>query len=761
MFPDKVEIQLHQINFFPSAFIEAELGPAWDIPLEYEPPCRLAIVVKFSVQGNSAPACDSNSRTQITVSLSTVYFITIGIARSSVPAPVHVLQLTSRRPKVARGNSLGEMANENHSGGMKKWFYLAITLVALSLPYYWHLGVAFSKGVNWVVGGGAAEAAKAKTTAAAAAAAALGLDQRRRLAAELREVQSEVARLAGTKAVVDSKWVLRLDSLAAQLDPRDALSRPHKAWDFSAWLPNTPRPNASAQGERHVCAEVYLGNKYDWPLYQHGMEQEQCTDVPPFSSVLTAVLPAESWPDDVLELVLAQIRKLYEIPVVVLVRKGGSRAANESQVSFVEMDSGISNSENLNAAVSKVTTPFVLLGESLAHFSNQSSLERLVRVLDDLDHVQVAGGAARDTRGHWSHGCLQQHMANYQAKYTLGYYHSKYECMYCDDLLTPFVTRTKLLHSLAFSAGLSGQAVYRDWFAKVRGAGHLAVLCPDVMFFLGAHVNMTADDWLPVARRWSLERVQAFDGREHVFSCESVGISCKNPLGIIKSYLLPPCCIAEMEEVIGYLVSYAEQNHLDYELHLGSVLGAIKLGQYLPWDYDTDIVVNCHQFDEWWNIDAYMNITRIKCRKKMVWNGYMNIICPHFFLEIICHKGRNNSRVHLPAEYRDIPTQALYSGRWINVRSNPGLYCRNAMGLEVLRHAAHWRTLKTSAEAKARGGYDSPGTWNKSSDDEGNLRLSQEGDREDIDLSPTGPATFEDTVQSLSPIGVFSFSSSI
>ncbi|XP_047486071.1 uncharacterized protein LOC125037108 [Penaeus chinensis] len=599
---------------------------------------------------------------------------------------------------------------DDKSSSNRKWIFFAIALVALSLPFYLYGGADYSRAAV-TVGGGAAEAAKDK------AAAALGLDQRRRLAAALREVQREVARLAGSEAVVDSKWVLRLESLAAQLDPRDALSRPHKAWDFSAWLPNTPRPNDSAQGERHVCAEVYLGNKYDWPLYQHGMEQEQCHDVPPFSSVLTAVLPAKSWPDDVLELVLAQIKKLYEIPVVVLVREGGGRAANESQVSYVEMDSGLSDSENLNAAVSKVATPFVLLGESLAHFSNQSSLERLVRVLDDLDHVQVAGGAARDTRGHWSHGCLQQHMANYQAKYTLGYYHSKYECMYCDDLLTPFVTRTKLLQSLAFSAGLSGQAVYRDWFAKVRGAGHLAVLCPDVMFFLDGHVNMTADDWLPVARRWALERVQGFDGREHVFSCESVGISCKNPLGIIQSYLLPPCCVAEMEEQIGYLVSYAEQNHLDYELHAGSVLGAIKLGQFLPWDYDTDIVVNCHQFNKWMQINAYLKTRRIKCKMRVTKkNTYITVFCPNFFLEIVCHKGRNNSRVHLPAEYRDIPTQVLYSGRWINVRSNPGLYCRNAMGLEVLRHAAHWRTLKTSTEAKARGGYDSPGTWNKCKD---------------------------------------------
>lgn len=607
------------------------------------------------------------------------------------------------------------MATEKSSSNSRKWFFFAIALVTLSLPFYLYGGLDVGRA-TMAAAGGAAGAAAAAWRSTSCPAPELDLDRRRSLAAALREVEREVAEVAGTKAVVDSKWVLRLESLASQLDPQVALDKPHKAWDFSAWLPDTPRPDASAQGERHVCPEVYLGNKYDWPLYQHGMEQEECHDVPSFGSVLTAVLPAKSWPDDVLQLVLVQIRKLYEIPVVVLVQKGGA-TANVSQVSFVEMDSSLSDAENLNAAISKVTTPFVLLGESLAHFSNQSSLERLVRVLDDLDHVQVAGGAARDAQGHWSHGCLQQHMANYQAKYTMGYYHSKYECMYCDDLLTPFVTTTKLLRSLAFSAGLSGQALYRDWFAKVRGAGHLAVLCPDVMFFVGDHVNMTADDWLPVARRWALQKVQAFDGREHLFSCESVGISCRNPLGIIQSYLLPPCCVEEMEELIGYLVSYAEQNHLDYELHAGSVLGAIKLGQYLPWDFDTDIVVNCHQFNKWMQIDAYLKTRRIKCKMKVrKKNVYLQVFCPHFFLEIVCHEGVNNSRIHLPAEYRDIPTQALYSGRWVNVRSNPGLYCRNAMGLEVLRHAAHWRTLKTSKEAKARGGYDDPGTWNKCKD---------------------------------------------
>ncbi|XP_042882811.1 uncharacterized protein LOC122259893 isoform X1 [Penaeus japonicus] len=622
-----------------------------------------------------------------------------------------------------KSSSSSDSGNGNGNGSSfcriftKKRVFLVITLVALAFPYYWYWGLDFSP-VRTLIRGGTAGAAGAASGPAAPCplcpTSAISVDQRRAIAAELQDVQREIARLAGNEAMIDAKWALRLESLASQLDPRAALYKPRRAWDYSAWLPDTPRPNASLQQKHNVCDEVYFGKGYDWPLYQHGMEQEQCHDVPPFSSVMTVVFPARSWPSDLIGFLLVQVRKLYDIPMIVLVQKGGNTTVNVGNVTFIEMDDKLSDSENLNAAILHVTTPFVLLGQSLAHFNNQSSLERLVRVLEDLDHVQVAGGAARDTNGRWIHGCLQQHMANYHAKYTLGYYHSKYECMYCDDLLTPFATRTKLLQTIPFTAGLSGQAIYRDWFAKVRSAGHLSVTCPDVMFFLSGHVNMTAEDWLPMARQWALYSVQAFDGKEHVFSCKAVGISCKNPLKTIYSYLLPPCCVEEMEELIGYLINYAEENHLEHELHAGSVLGAVKMGRYLPWDFDTDIVVACYQFKVWMQIDTFLKTWKMKCQKRVSIPGvYMGIYCPNFFLEIICHKGINNSRAHLPEEYRDIPTKALYAGRWITVRSNPGLYCRNAMGLEVLRHAAHWRTLKTTKDAKARGGYSNPGTWNK------------------------------------------------
>ncbi|XP_042858554.1 uncharacterized protein LOC122244658 isoform X2 [Penaeus japonicus] len=572
-------------------------------------------------------------------------------------------------------------------------------------------------------------------------AARLQVEHRRRLAQVVSEVSRQVARWPDAP---DGKWARRLSEVAAELDPRlprapsllvfpaaasssssssspppppspsssssfssspsSSSSSSPLQWDFSARLPDAPLPNRS----RSVCPEVYFGGRYGWPFFQHGMEAEkECQEAPPLYDVLTVLLPARRWPERRLRRVREAIAKEHRVRVIVIA-EGEITVKDAADVRVIKL-SGRSESDALNDAVELVETPFVFLGESLAHFSNQSSLERLVRVLDDLDHVQVAGGAARDTRGRWIHGCLQQHMANYHAKYTLGYYHSKYECMYCDDLLTPFATRTKLLRTIPFSAGLSGQAVYRDWFAKVRSAGHLAVTCPDVMFFLSDHVNMTAEDWLPMARRWALERVQAFDGQEHHFSCESLGISCSDLMSIVDSFLIPLCCLAFITDKVHRALEVAEEQQLDYELTAGTVLGAVKFGSVLPWDIDLDIFIECGNQGRWMDI-AHAHLNGKGCSLKVYEaDVYFSVICPKYMVEFTCH--RRLSRSFLPVEYRDVPTRIEFGGRWTKAQSNPGLYCRNQYGFEVLRHAQHWRFLPAPEMGRKKGGYESAGQW--------------------------------------------------
>ena len=37
-----------------------------------------------------------------------------------------------------------------------------------------------------------------------------------------------------------------------------------------------------------------------------------------------------------------------------------------------------------------------------------------------------------------------------------------------------------------------------------------------------------------------------------------------------------------------------------------------------------------------------------------------------------------------------LPTKVFFSGSWLNVPFNPGLYVRNRYGKEVYKHAEHW-----------------------------------------------------------------------
>ncbi|KAK7085116.1 hypothetical protein SK128_002664 [Halocaridina rubra] len=538
----------------------------------------------------------------------------------------------------------------------------------------------------------------------------MAVDQRRRLAATIASVQRELQRLSGTNAFIDSKWHLKLAAVAGELDPRMTLSMDSKIWDHSARLPNM-RPALQVQNKpRHVCPEVY-DIKNGAPYWRNNMRLENCSDIPMLKTVITALLPACNWEPGKADIVVNKIRKLYDIPIVVIVSSNDVLNNDQTNIRVIQCYEGDNESKTINNLVQSIETPFVFFGLNLVHFDRQSSLERLIRVLDDLDTVKVAGGAARDIQGHWIHGCLQVRMAYYQAYFASGYYYSKYECMYCDDILTSFVTAKSFVTDMPFSTELYGPALYRDWFAKVRENGHLVMACPDIMFYVNKHTDMQREDWLGFSKKWELQKIRSYDTMNYNFTCEEANISCEAPLEHIRSYLLPPCCAALMERYTAKLLHYGERKHLKYELHAGSVLGAVKMGSYLPWDFDMDIYYHCKDYDNWLQVETLFE--EEKCKYAVGKEGvYVTLNCPHFFIELYCHD-KLSAELELPEEYQNISTTIKYAGNDFRVIANPGRYCRNKMGFDDLKHAAHWRTLTLSKNAEAKGGYDNPGNWNK------------------------------------------------
>ncbi|XP_076049753.1 uncharacterized protein LOC143030488 [Oratosquilla oratoria] len=525
--------------------------------------------------------------------------------------------------------------------------------------------------------------------------------------------------MIGTKSDIDAKWALQLESIASQLDLR-LRSRQDIEWDQSALLPDMEPKNKQGSSLSHVCHEVYLGRNYNRLFNQHGMEIQKCDYAPPLSDVITIILPAQGWSNQRIRKVLTKLCKLYRVPVIVLAHSSTNFITSlpNVQVELIESDTG--DAKALNSIISTVGTPFTMIGHSLVTFSNQSSIERLVRVINDVPHVKVATGAFRDEEGHWSHGCLQQKMLNYRAKFKYGYYFSKYECMYCDMSLGPFVTTTDLLRRVKFRKNLIGTILYVDWFTRVRNAGVLGMACPDVMFFVKTTTDMTKQDWGTYAKAWELQTITDHLGVTFQYQCEEVGLTCESPLNIIKYFLLPPCCLKILRKEIEFLVDFLEENNMEYELQGGTALGATKFGSYLPWDFDVDILINCKDYKEWLRKGKkYVETKNCKLNPfnsddiewvNVIQRGYyFGVYCKHFFYEFICHN--EISTRFLPKEYQSHPTSICYNGRWIKVNANPGLYSRNSMGFEDLRHAQHWRHLVKNNKSEAKGGYENPGSW--------------------------------------------------
>ncbi|KAJ7377364.1 hypothetical protein OS493_029723 [Desmophyllum pertusum] len=158
-----------------------------------------------------------------------------------------------------------------------------------------------------------------------------------------------------------------------------------------------------------------------------------------------------------------------------------------------------------NTLISKVSTPYVLVARDVFHFTWLTQLERQIRVVSQVPNVGVAGGAYRNLSGHWNAGCVQTTLKNYALEYQEGYYHSKNECMFCDYLQGPFVTKTNLLK---LDESLTNEVVFEDWFLRVVEDGNLIMSCPDAMYFTKDYSSYSKridkNVWTPLAKKWSL-----------------------------------------------------------------------------------------------------------------------------------------------------------------------------------------------------------------------------------------------------------------
>lgn len=470
-----------------------------------------------------------------------------------------------------------------------------------------------------------------------------------------------------------------------------------------------------------TCGDEFMGTKYGYPFYEEGFKvSPSCnqSEKHTICDLVSIVIVS----DDV-ELVLQSIQNTYpQIQVIY-----GTTLPEES-IRTITTNFNASKGIKIkkygphipgsvwNKLIAEVKTPYTLIGRRISYFNHYSGLERQVHIISSSNKIGVVGGAFRNYEGYWKIGCLQSKIENYFLKYYSGYLHSDKDCMFCDHLEGPFITKTKLLHEIPLSDSFVGPVVFADWFLHLKESNILVMNCPDVMYFINdEELNSLSTElssgnkniWRKFVSHWDIYQIGLSQKVLYKFTCEEANLSCK-PKNWVKAYLLPPCCLKQIAESMTALNTLATKMNIAYEIDGGLLLGAVKLGSFLPWDIDGDIMFNIKDYSLFYrerNNEIFTNnqISLAGFSKK---SNYFQIFSPDIKLEMWGMPELTTK--HLPKTIQGKPTKINILGVWVQTPANPGLFIRNRYGPHYLKHAQWWGYLNMKDSWV---NYTSSGRW--------------------------------------------------
>uniref|UniRef100_A0A4W6ET29 Ribitol-5-phosphate transferase n=1 Tax=Lates calcarifer TaxID=8187 RepID=A0A4W6ET29_LATCA len=136
--------------------------------------------------------------------------------------------------------------------------------------------------------------------------------------------------------------------------------------------------------------------------------------------------------------------------------------------------------------------------------------------------------------------------------------------------------------------------------------------------FSSAHNQWKADTRLKEAtgklmRSFGLKRLMLPDGKEQWYGCSKETPRCfgtvqdDTPDYLYLDRWTPPCCLRALRETTKYVINILESSGVRYWLEGGTLLGAVRHQDIIPWDYDVDLgiyledVPNC---DHLKNLDS-------------------------------------------------------------------------------------------------------------------------------------------------------------
>ena len=453
---------------------------------------------------------------------------------------------------------------------------------------------------------------------------------------------------------------------------------------------------------KHICEERYKGGDYGFPMYHTGFVTDKCSYGVPVSKLVTVIKYIASASDKEtlltkLDGLIASINSVMKDSNI-LIAVNFQSFSNDLEKKYKGVKVSFSNykceGSALNSLVKDIKTPYVLVARQIDTFTNDSRLERLVREIESLD-VAAVSGAFREPNGHWRQGCFQSVYRNYTLEYIEGYDESFHECLFCDYIQGPFLTTAKYLEQNKFQNMDENDGLYEDWFLRITQSGRETIVCPDSMFFVENQTSKSVSKWKEFSEYWGVFKIISPRGETIIRSCEN------SKFGIKPTLVLSPCALHNYNEAIKHFMQICDESGAICELQEGTALGAVKLGQNIPWDIDFDLrfsLANCSKCQQLENAykKAGIKIQHFSskcCPNKLKLGERVNFG--------VNYKGSNGDFTGHPVMDSEVlvkngiaPSKVLFHGQWVNLPRNPGMFMRNRYGRELYRHAEHWRHTK-------------------------------------------------------------------
>ncbi|KAF7256907.1 hypothetical protein EG68_05951, partial [Paragonimus skrjabini miyazakii] len=466
-----------------------------------------------------------------------------------------------------------------------------------------------------------------------------------------------------------------------------------------------------------TCPEYWSDPKLDRVYFENVYKTQPCDRIP-LEKLAELLLYAETC--EQATYLIKRVRVVYpKLDIRLAMRNTADQASPCGPWKSVEMFTGVNDEATTWLRLAAASqTKYILVGRNMVDMTHYTDVDRMLRVMNNLS-VDVVGGAVRlEPEGRWYAGCYQSTVRNFTIRLHPGHDMSAQSCAYCDYIASPFLVRRDVFQQSMSDSSMSGLIPFVQFF--IGGLHNIdsnrvltTVACVDVLFHVAGAVGLRGQglaetpksSWLPLARKWSINRILLPGQVDHRWACEDAGINCAHfkRAGLI----IPGCCLEELADCVkGFLTLAAEHNVSTYIVD-GTTMGAVKIyGGFLPWERDADIRWDAHKHFTFNDPIRRELRNRYQCElgpmemkskyglNFTVCSQFPNQTCVYFNLWTTSNWRIQLFGVPIVASQRrwglKNPTSVAINGLWATTLLNPGRALRHQYGDNILGHVQHW-----------------------------------------------------------------------